>query len=337
MQIQRFRSFLLEGQLKPAASEIAKVLEDEGFNINQTHSLNKGMNIIVKGQQRSRDEVYDLLMNNKALSLYNPERVINRSLSKGEKILSLNNGVKIIVKDPGKQTINKSSNNNETWLVNQINQLVEKGEFNLTFISKMNGKKIVLKNISGAKQVQTATSNNKDKADIEIIYNNGKRFACSIKAIDASFFAALNSDKVAEKIAMDSLNYAVKHKLVELISHDNDYDQKLTKSIAIFNIDPQLVFNWMFGSDIKTNGAIICYDYMTSALKEISTGYELAVKFIVQDENDVTVSAMGDHYPELMILNHAGKRLGKIKGINARLASKKRAQSAVQIDYNKII
>lgn len=342
MKLKRFKLFVEESQYKnQEVNTLIDFLQDKGYEIIFSHSKAKNNNIIVAQFSKDRKKDYEKLMTD--LKELNPIRQFLSYISSEDIIGFSDSKIKIIIKDTKKLTVNKESDKNEKWLVEEINNLIaQHGKINLLLIDKHN-KKIPIKNIIEAvnSAKETATATNTGKADVIFRRENGKNFSISIKRISADFYASLNTVKEAEELGMKALFYAIKTGETALKSRDKDQGYQITKSLAIPVTNKELLHKWMFGSDInisEDSGTIMIYDYHKSKLKELNEKtYELQVELLINDMSEVTEKKMGDKYPVICILNHDKHRLGPFKGINARLSTKKRVSANVVSIDEKIL
>ncbi len=340
MYIKNFKLFYEENQYKnEKIKEFLYILESNGYNPILSHSQAKGNKIILNQMTNDRSNDYNKIFNKDFIQLYNPEfRKISGTSEPGI-YLSSNKyqGISIVFKESKKQSRNTNFNKNETWFVDQINSITATaGPINLNLISS--NKLITINNIESATWYgnKTATSKNENKADIILNLKDGKQYPISIKHTTATFYASLVSDNIAETIGMKSILFALKNNLIEIKNRPLN-GILLSKTLAIKIHNQNLLERWMFGDDIKDTGLIMVYDYFKSNFVKTKNGYDLNCDLLIENYTDINEKSLGKDYPILFILNHKGKHLNKLKGINARLGSKKRlTKNVVTIDEKNI-
>jgi len=223
---------------------------------------------------------------------------------------------------------------NEKHLFDEI-QRISSPDHPVDVIFDSEDKKFEVTGVIGAVQCNTKTKNAKGqalKADVTIKTVNGD-VPISIKFDNADFYASISNDEdEVSKIAERVIEW-IRKTNPGIIKQNRDLFSMFGTGVIAIEVDKALIVDYMFGADILNGGAILFYNYHDERSKmhnvpDKKSTYKMHVKDIIRNVDDINKEGLGLDYPVLTILNHSRKRLGKYKGLNLRLATKRRARSA---------
>lgn len=201
--------------------------------------------------------------------------------------------------------------NNEKTFVDNINKLCNRVGSPITIVFKgANGVDFTCENVVGAAGVGTATSGRR-KADVILMTAEGCKpmqgYQISLKKDNAEMWES--GDTLLGPIAKKKLEYALEHKLTELVPY-KDGTYGLTKAVCFpaGRYKKQV----MFGSDIYGYGCIVQSSFAPIEFKEDSKGeewFEIPVSYVIAKPDDVD----DKHEPWVVIRRDATRNV-KILG-----------------------
>jgi hypothetical protein len=230
-------------------------------------------------------------------------------------------GIQILAKPASKQGSASAGVENESIVVNNINNITKnKNPINVTFKGK--NKSYIVHGCVKAEQVGGDTSGRK-KADILLFDLNGKKYPISIKKDDAETWESADSyfSAEAEKIIQAAIN----KKKTKLIYEGSYY--KIEPNIAV-RANSTEKKNVVFGSDLETDGAVVTKTFSTSSFKIKDDNMTIECTNIITEIKDVK----GDKDVFFLIRNDkTRKSIKKYPGIRVLAAYKKRINKNVVV------